>query len=668
MTTTIVNNSLGLMGALSVAKAGDVIQLAAGSYAPIKIIGVNPTGQVTITSQDPDHLANLQGLNLQNSQNLTFRGLEFSVNPTGGDSQFVVNGAQNIVFDQLNMHGSLNNNAQDDVRGLLVRFSTNVSVTNSEFQQLKVGVAHDHVTNIDVSNNYFHNLRSDGVQGGGSQHVTISQNYFTNFDPVAGDHPDAIQFWTTNTTRPGTDIVVTGNIISRGAGEPMQGVFLRDELTTMTYQRVTVTDNLVVGALYNGIAVNNAKDVVVTGNTVAGLVDQQSWVGVLYSTNVTLSGNTATKYNFANVNNMAQTGDTTLATPMDGGKSVQQSWLASHTGGAQTAFAANVFNYIGVTSASAAESQFNLNAAANAAQAGIDAQRIKAVTIDGTAAADKLTANALHDSIINGGAGNDTLTSTGIGHNTMSGGMGDDSYSVQSGFDVVVEGAGGGVDTVTASIDYTLGANVERLKMAGGAVSGTGNALDNQILGTANANKILGLAGNDDLQGLAGDDTVSGGDGNDSVNGGAGNDTVAGDNGNDLVLGDLGDDALSGGAGSDTLIGGAGNDTLSGGAGQDMFVFKAGDVSMAGDRIMDFNRAEGDKIDLSLIDANTTRTGDQAFTFIGGAAFAKVAGQLHIQIVNGVPVLSGDVNGDGLADFQIHLPGTSGLQANDFTL
>ena len=663
VTTTIVTNTAGLTSALKVAQAGDVIQLAAGTYTPVYISGLKFAGTVTVTSADPNQLAVLQGLNVQSTQNLTFRGLEFAVNPTGGDAQFGITNSQNIAFDQLSVHGSLDGNAQNDAFGMVLRWSTNVSVTNSEFQQLKMALTHTNMTNLTVSNNNFHHLQSDGVRGGGSQQVKITDNFFSDFSPVVGDHPDAIQFWTTNTTRPGTDILVSGNVITRGAGDPMQGLFMRDEVGGLAFQRVTVTNNTVVGAMYHGITVTNGDGVVISGNTVAGLVDQPSWIGALASTNVTLSNNIATKYYINAVTNLAQAGDTTIGTPMDGGKSILQTWAAGHP-----QVKVHFSTYAGVSSAVEVESLANLTALADAAQAGIEAERIKVVTKNGTAVADKMTADYLHDTAMNGLDGNDILTSAGIGHNTMSGGLGDDTYNVNSGFDVVVENAAGGIDTVSSTLDYTLGANVERLKLAGAAVSGTGNALDNQITGTASNNMLSGLAGNDTIQGLGGDDMLGGGDGADSLNGGTGADTLAGDNGNDYLLGDVGNDSLVGGAGADTLNGGGGDDTMAGGTGQDLFVFRAGDLSMTGDRITDFSKADGDRIDLSLMDADTAKAGDQAFKFIGAGAFTKVAGQLHVTIVNGVPVLSGDLNGDGLADFQLHLPGTSNLQASDFIL
>jgi len=86
------------------------------------------------------------------------------------------------------------------------------------------------------------------------------------------------------------------------------------------------------------------------------------------------------------------------------------------------------------------------------------------------------------------------------------------------------------------------------------------------------------------------------------------------------------------------------------------------------DIIADFSRAQADRIVLSAIDANTARTGDQAFTFIGSAAFSNVAGQLRFETLSGNTFVSGDVNGDGIGDFSIQLSGNVALLASDFVL
>src|SRR3546814_7114641 len=76
-----------------------------------------------------------------------------------------------------------------------IRNSSNISVTESEFEDLHHAINFldsDHVT---VSGNSFPTMRSDGVRGGGTNDVVISNNYFTDFHPVGADHPDAIQLW-----------------------------------------------------------------------------------------------------------------------------------------------------------------------------------------------------------------------------------------------------------------------------------------------------------------------------------------------------------------------------------------------------------------------------------------------------------------------------------------
>ncbi|RJF87382.1 calcium-binding protein [Oleomonas cavernae] len=259
----------------------------------------------------------------------------------------------------------------------------------------------------------------------------------------------------------------------------------------------------------------------------------------------------------------------------------------------------------------------------------------------GDEAVDRMFGGGGNDTL-DGGANNDRLDGQ-AGADTMTGGTGDDEYGVDDAGDVVVEVSGGGDDTVRSAIDYTLGANLERLILEGGALEGIGNSLANAITGNALANILNGGRGADTMSGGSGNDiyvvdnlgdqvvegagegidlvqssathTLSAnvenlrltgtasttGTGNaldngmtgntaanrlfglagiDTIGGGAGNDTLEGGDDDDVLSGDAGDDTLLGQAGNDTLDGGTGNDSMRGGTGDDIYI-----VDSVGDTI-----------------------------------------------------------------------------------
>lgn len=103
--------------------------------------------------------------------------------------------------------------------------------------------------------------------------------------------------------------------------------------------------------------------------------------------------------------------------------------------------------------------------------------------------------------------------------------------------DEVIENAGEGHDTVRSGVSYALDANVEDLVLTGNnAITGSGNGLNNLIVGNSVANKLNGGAGSDTLRGGAGDDTLAGGGGTDTMFGGTGDDTYTVNTEADLVI------------------------------------------------------------------------------------------------------------------------------------
>jgi Ca2+-binding RTX toxin-like protein len=193
---------------------------------------------------------------------------------------------------------------------------------------------------------------------------------------------------------------------------------------------------------------------------------------------------------------------------------------------------------------------------------------------------------------------------------------------------------------------------------------------------THNADVVTGNGGDDAVNGGGGDDFLDGGDGDDSLNGEAGEDTLAGGSGDDTLDGEEGDDTLDGGAGDDILLGGDGNDELAGGGGTDQliggsgadrFVFDdvAGSPAQAPDLVFDFNAVQGDRIDVSGIDAISVTTENEEFMFIDDEAFSGVAGELRFVHDSVDGLLEADINGDAAADFTIELLGVTSLTGDD---
>ncbi|MBL0968338.1 MAG: tandem-95 repeat protein [Brevundimonas sp.] len=231
---------------------------------------------------------------------------------------------------------------------------------------------------------------------------------------------------------------------------------------------------------------------------------------------------------------------------------------------------------------------------------------------------------------LEGGEGDD-LMHGGDGADVMVGGIGNDIYYVHSADDQVVEVEGEGRDNVRSTVSWVLGDHFEELMLEGMAnIDGTGNALDNAVLGNNANNTLYGLDGNDTLGGYGGDDILFGGRGNDRLVGREGVNQLFGGEGDDqyfvgsqdtieeldgegfdvvfsvgdFVLSDNlevlrldgtanlrgegndGDNYIAGTSGNNILIGRGGDDQIFGGQGDDHLVGdSSGDGAWGNDRL-----------------------------------------------------------------------------------
>jgi Ca2+-binding RTX toxin-like protein len=240
------------------------------------------------------------------------------------------------------------------------------------------------------------------------------------------------------------------------------------------------------------------------------------------------------------------------------------------------------------------------------------------------------------------------------------------------------------------------------LALSGPQNTGTGFdtlvAIEN-LVGGEGHDLLRGHGGDNRIDGGAGDDVIDGGDGSDVLIGGLGVDTVSfasatsaatvdlaniraqrtvgswsdtitgfenltGSAWNDTLTGSGAANRIDGGAGADLIRGSGGADRLTGGPGADRFIYgspaEAGLGTTGRDLITDLESI--DRIDLSLIDAHSSLKGNQAFVYIGAAAFTAPA-QLRYTLLNGEGLLEGNVDSNLGADFQIALAGAPALAA-----
>jgi Ca2+-binding RTX toxin-like protein len=316
---------------------------------------------------------------------------------------------------------------------------------------------------------------------------------------------------------------------------------------------------------------------------------------------------------------------------------------------------------------------------------------------------------------------------TGIGNtlaNVITGGAGDDILRGSAGADSLH--GGNGSDTA----DYSTSAAGVNVNLANGVATGgdaggdtfdrienlTGSAFIDSLTGNNGDNILFGGIGDDTLNGGAGNDTLWGGPGRDQLVGGTGNDiyiiddagpknsfdniTELANQGSDTVrsgtqtldltvarfanienaeltgngafdlFGTSGDNVLKGNDGVNKITGGGGFDTLFGGGGADTFDYNniadAPVSATTSELIKDFQIGI-DKIDLSNIDANTTKGGNGTFAFIGDVAFTG-AGQLRAFLDGADTIIQANVDANLAADFQIRLTGTLPLTSADFIL
>ena len=292
MTIFNVANSAQLAAALATADGADTIRLAGGNYGVFEMRGeqkpnyVFPS-EVTITSASPDNPAVFNGFLLQKVSNVTLDGLVFDFVSTAASDQnsapFVVNNSSHITIRNAVFDGDAFKGANPIEAGfgtgnaLRVNRSDHVTIEDSDFSNFLRGAGFASVDGLEVKNNSLHGLSGDALTFSQVTDVLIEGNEIRDFEshPDSTFHRDMIQFWTSGSTAPSTDVVIRGNVLHSGEGSETQSIFIRNEVvdsqgggSAMYYRNFLIENNVIYNAQAHGITVGETDGLIIRNNTV----------------------------------------------------------------------------------------------------------------------------------------------------------------------------------------------------------------------------------------------------------------------------------------------------------------------------------------------------------------------------------------------------------------
>jgi hypothetical protein len=274
--------------ALSAAGPGDVLDLAPGDYGTLGIGGRRFAGApLTIRSADPARPARFAALKLDRAEGLVLEGLVFAFRATPGKDQGRLRVSEINRSRAVTLRGCVF--AGDVARGvgpkydgfatafgLAVRWSSDVTIEQSEFRTWFRGLVVGQSEGITLRGSTFHAIRSDGANFADVRRVLIERNTFRDFAraPAAGDHSDMIQFWTNGTREATAGITIRDNVFNSGRGLYTQSIFMRNEEVdtgragrAMFYRDVAITGNVIVNAHLHGITVGETAGLRIEANT-----------------------------------------------------------------------------------------------------------------------------------------------------------------------------------------------------------------------------------------------------------------------------------------------------------------------------------------------------------------------------------------------------------------
>ncbi len=295
-TRTIAVSSVGeIVREAKAARKHTVLRLAPGTYPDLILGGIDSAEGLVIESADPANPASFSGVTVKGSNGITLRNLVISRPPDHPPQQYLAlfQGASKLTVDGLELVGQGDPALDKMISAMMIRNCSDVTVMRSHFSRFRYALSFLSGNRITITRNELHDLRTDAIRGGGVDDLTITQNVIGNFQPAKGDHPDGIQLWSNNESKPAKRISIRDNLVVRDEGGIIQGIFIRDTKRQLPFEQVEISGNLIVGSMFNGISIDGAHGARISNNVVIPEGAQKSWIRVERADGVELADNRA---------------------------------------------------------------------------------------------------------------------------------------------------------------------------------------------------------------------------------------------------------------------------------------------------------------------------------------------------------------------------------------
>ena len=311
-----VSNEAQLENALLAVEGGDTIRLGAGTYDKLEISSgwrksYDFSEKVTITSADLSNWAVIKEMSVARASNIEIKDLTLDYDGTIDSSTeswrkgtpFFIEDLREIKLDNLDFDGHLRNGFGLD-RGLRMTEVDGITVSGSDFSKFHTAIDISDSSDIVIEGNAISDMSQDGIAFGTTHGIRIEDNEFFGFrSPVVGaNHKDAIQV---RTLKEGvsSDISIKGNDFD--LSEVVQTIYVGNELVrdhgkfNEYHKNISVEDNYIRSAHIFGVAVMHADGVSIKNNTIVSNPDKGfvDFVNIplinvsQYSKNVVVTGN-----------------------------------------------------------------------------------------------------------------------------------------------------------------------------------------------------------------------------------------------------------------------------------------------------------------------------------------------------------------------------------------